>query len=78
MGKPDRKATGQWPTMDDINGSKTDVPGELDWGIGIGMVDDPGLECARFVNIFKNKQKYGRKGRAETTFRAEKCRYKDV
>lgn len=68
----------QYPNMDDINGSKTDVPGELDWGIGIGMVDDAGLELARFFNIFKNKQKYGRKGRAETTFNPEKCRYKDV
>lgn len=70
--------SGQWITMDNINGSKTDVPGELDWGIGIGMVDDIGMELARFFNIFKNKQKYGRKGRAEAVFTAEKCRYKDV
>ena len=69
---------GQWVNMDDINGSKTDVPGELDFGIGIGMVKEPGLELARFFNIFKNKQKYGRKGRAETVFTAEKCRYRDV
>lgn len=79
MGVAQAGATaGQWVTMDDINGSKTDVPGELDWGIGIGMVPDTGMELARFFNIFKNKQKYGRKGRAETIFRAEKCRYKDV
>ena len=68
----------QWPNMDDINGSKTDVPGELDWGFGIGIVDDTGMELARFFNIFKNKLKYGRKGRAEAIFTAERCRYKDV
>jgi hypothetical protein len=73
------KNSAQWITMDDINGSKTDVPGELDWGIGIGLVDDTGMELARFINIFKNKQKYGRKGRAECIiFYAEKCRYKDI
>jgi len=69
--------SGQWITMDNINGSKTDVPGELDWGIGIGMIDEPGLESKRFVNIFKNKMKYGRKGRGESTFDPERCRYKD-
>jgi len=79
MGVAQAGASGkQWINIDDINGSKTDVPGELDWGIGIGMVDDTGMESARFFNIFKNKQKYGRKGRAETVFFPEKCRYKDV
>ena len=72
------KNSAQWITMDDINGSKTDVPGELDWGVGIGLVDDTGMELARFINIFKNKQKYGKKGRAEVVFYAEKCRYKDI
>lgn len=79
MGVAQAGATaGQWITINDINGSKTDVPGELDWGIGIGMIDELGMELARFFNIFKNKQKYGRKGRAEAIFHAEKCRYKDV
>jgi replicative DNA helicase len=68
---------GQWVTMDNINGSKTDVPGELDWGIGIGMLDEPGMETTRFFNIFKNKMKYGRKGRGQVSFFPEKCRYKD-
>jgi hypothetical protein len=62
----------------DINASKTDVPGELDFGIGIGMLHEQGMELQRFVNIFKNKQKYGRKGREEVLFYAEKCRYKDI
>ena len=65
----------QWITMDNINASKTDVPGELDWGIGIGSVDEPGMETARFINVFKNKQKYGRKGRDQVSFNAETCRY---
>jgi hypothetical protein len=69
------KNTGQWPTMDNINASKTDVPGELDWGIGIGWIDEPGLEFIRFFNIFKNKMKYGRKGRGEATFSPGRCRY---
>jgi hypothetical protein len=68
----------QWLTDMDINASKTDVPGELDFGIGIGMLTEPGMELQRFVNIFKNKQKYGRKGRDEVQFFAEKCRYKDI
>jgi len=70
-------SAGQWPNMDDINGSKTDVPGELDWGFGIGFVEEKGLEMKRFFNIFKNKQKHGKKGRCETTFNPERCRYKD-
>jgi hypothetical protein len=68
---------GQWINMDNINGSKTDVPGELDWGIGIGMIDEVGMETARFVNIFKNKQKHGKKGRDEVRFNVDKCRYSD-
>lgn len=68
-------SAGQWITMDDINASKTDVPGELDWGIGIGMVHDPGMEHVRFVNVYKNK--YGRKGRAQVKFDPDTCRYKD-
>jgi hypothetical protein len=67
---------GQWVTMDDINGSKTDVPGELDWGIGIGLLNEAGLEFQRFFNIFKNKMKYGRKGRGTSTFTPDTCRYK--
>jgi hypothetical protein len=70
-------ANKQWLTMDNINASKTDVPGELDWGIGIGSVDEQGMETVRFINIFKNKLKYGRKGRDQVSFTAETCRYKD-
>ena len=81
MGVCQAGATGhnkQWLTDMDINASKTDVPGELDWGIGIGMLHEQGMELQRFINIFKNKQKYGRKGRDEVQFFAEKCRYKDI
>jgi hypothetical protein len=66
----------QWPTMSDINASKTDVPGELDFLILIGFVDETGMETVRFVNVGKNKLKYGRKGRDQVTFSAERCRYK--
>ena len=65
----------QWLTMDNINASKTDVPGELDWGIAIGALDEQGMETARFINVFKNKLKYGRKGRDQVSFSAETCRY---
>ena len=67
----------QWLSMDNINASKTDVPGELDWGIGIGFLDEPGMEFVRFLNVFKNKLKYGRKGRDDVTFTPETCRYSD-
>lgn len=76
VGQADVK-TGQWVTMDNINGSKTDVPGELDWGVGIGFLDEQGMEFVRFINVFKNKMKYGRKGRAQVSFNPETCRYKD-
>jgi hypothetical protein len=68
--------SGIWINMDNINGSKTDVPGELDWGMGIGFDSEPGMEFARFINIFKNKMKYGRKGRDQVSFDPETCRYK--
>lgn len=80
LGVAQAGATGhnkQWLTDMDINASKTDVPGELDFGIGIGMLHEQGMELQRFINIFKNKQKYGRKGRDDVLFYAEKCRYKD-
>jgi hypothetical protein len=67
----------QWLGDVHINASKTDAPGELDWGIGIGFLTEPGLEFKRFVNIFKNKNKYGRKGSAQVTFNPETCRYAD-
>jgi hypothetical protein len=67
----------QWLMDMDVNASKTDVPGELDWAIGIGFLLETGMENVRFINVFKNKQKYGRKGRAQVKFNPEKCRYYD-
>jgi hypothetical protein len=64
--------SGIWVNMNNINGSKTDVPGELDWGVGVGFDDEAGMEMVRFVNVFKNK---GRKGRAQVAFDPERCRY---
>ena len=68
----------QYPDDGDIHNSKTDVAGELDYGIGIGFVKDPGMEETRFINVFKNKKKYGRKGRGTCHFNADKCRYTDA
>lgn len=79
MGVAQADATGhnkQWLSFNQINASKTDVPGELDWGIGIGMLEENGMEFTRFINIFKNKQKYGVKGRDQVTFNPMRCRYK--
>lgn len=67
----------QWLNDVHINASKTDAPGELDFGIGIGFLLESGMESVRFINIFKNKNKYGRKGRAQVTFDPERCRYSD-
>jgi hypothetical protein len=64
--------SGIWVNMNNINGSKTDVPGELDWGVGVGFDDEAGMEMVRFVNVFKNK---GRKGRSQVAFDPERCRY---
>ena len=68
----------QYLAMDDVNGSKTDVPGESDWAFGIGMTDEPGMEALRFFNIFRNKMKYGRKGRCTADFNPTTCRYTDA
>lgn len=68
----------QYPDDGDIHNSKTDVAGELDYGIGIGFLKDPGMEETRFFNVFKNKKKYGRKGRGTAHFNADKCRYTDA
>lgn len=80
MGVAQADATGhnkQWLSFNQINASKTDVPGELDWGIGIGMLEETGMEFVRFINIFKNKMKYGLKSRDQVTFNPNRCRYKD-
>ena len=68
----------QWLTMEDINASKTDVPGATDWAFGIGYSNEPGMDDFRFFNIFRNKKKYGRKGRAQVKFNPDRCRYKDL
>jgi hypothetical protein len=65
----------QWLSDIHINASKTDAPGELDWGVGIGFLTEAGLEYKRFINIFKIK--HGRKGRSQVTFDPETCRYTD-
>jgi hypothetical protein len=64
--------SGIWITMNNINGSKTDVPGELDWGVGIGIDAEPGMETTRFVNVFKNK---GKTGQGSVQFDPDTCRY---
>ena len=77
VAQADQKAHNkEWLDDTMINASKTDVPGELDWGVGIGFLTETGMEYTRFINLFKNKQKYGRKGRAQVKFNPETCRYK--
>ena len=45
----------KWLTMEHMADSKTSKPAEADVIIGIGKVNDIGMETIRFLNIIKNK-----------------------
>ena len=60
-------------TLNNLDGSKVGIPGELDWALGIGSNKDrPGV---RFFNVAKNK---GRMGNGIMAFDDTICSYTDV
>lgn len=60
-------------TLNNLDGSKVGIPGELDWALGIGAnAERPG---ARFFNVAKNK---GRMGQGVMNFDDEISRYTDI
>lgn len=77
IGQADSNAEGrQWIGLNNLDGSKVGIPGELDWCLGIGKSNEPGYEYTRYLNIAKNKLS-PHYGRATVMFNVEKCRYDD-
>lgn len=78
LGQADSDAEGKkWIGLNNLDGSKVGIPGELDWCLGIGKNNDPGYENTRYLNIAKNKLS-PHYGRAEVIFNVKTCRYEDV
>jgi len=65
----------QWLSQTDMHNSKTDVAGETDWAIGIGMVNEPGMEYQRFLSLCRNKG--GPHARFQSYFDFNRCKYYD-
>lgn len=45
----------KWLVMNDVDRSHTAKQGEADWILGIGGVDNPGMEYERYLSLCKNK-----------------------
>ena len=68
----------KWINLNNIHNSKVDIPGELDFAIGIGASDKEGEEDVRFFHVCKNKLHEGEKGKFTALFEYDKCRYEDM
>jgi hypothetical protein len=77
LGQADNAAEGKkFLNLNNLDASKVNVPGELDWCLGIGKRNDAGYEEVRYLNICKNKL-LGRYGREQVTFDPLISTYKD-
>lgn len=65
----------QWLSQTDMHNSKTDVAGETDWALGIGVLNEPGMEYTRFLSLCRNKN--GPHTRSQVYFDFNRCRYYD-
>jgi hypothetical protein len=78
LGQADDASTNrQWLGLTNIDSSKVGIPGELDWALGVGFIDDPKFAAIRYLNVAKNKLT-GRRARKEVTFKMEHSRFSDV
>lgn len=64
----------KWLTLNNMDGSKVGVPGELDFAIGITASQVEGEERTRYISVCKNKLT-GRLGKDRTYLDIERCRY---
>lgn len=77
LGQADNAAEGRkWLHLNNLDSSKTAVPGELDFCLGIGKINDPGYEHARYFSVVKNKLT-GIYERATVYFDQGTCRFND-
>lgn len=77
LGQADNNAEGKRDLyLNNMDQSKTAIPGELDWCLAIGKKNNPGFENVRYFNICKNKL-LGRYGRDSIAFDPTTSRYED-
>lgn len=77
LGQADSDADGKkYPGLANLDGSKVGIPGELDWCMAIGKVEDAGYESVRFLNVCKNKLT-GKLGRGAVLIDIPLCRYRN-
>lgn len=62
--------------LGNLDGSKTGIPGELDWCLGMGAIEDAGFERMRYLNVCKNKMT-GKHGHGSVVMHKEICRFED-
>jgi hypothetical protein len=73
LGQADNAAENKkYLNLNNMDSSKVAIPGELDFCLGIGRVNDPGYENVRYLNVCKNKLT-GLYGSDQVTFEADKC-----
>lgn len=76
LGQADAKAENKRRlSLQNIDGSKVGIPGELDFAIGVSRIEDPGKEWVRYITICKNKLT-GNLGNAPAYLDRLKARYK--
>jgi replicative DNA helicase len=62
--------------LNNLDGSKVGIPGELDWCMGIGKLDDEAYAGTRFLSICKNKLR-GATGHGTVLLDVPRCRFMD-
>jgi hypothetical protein len=63
-------------TGSNMDASKTDIPGQCDWIIGIGKLEDRGYEEIRWLNVIKNKLT-GKYGSSQVLLKTNTGRFED-
>jgi len=60
--------------LNHMDSSKIGIPGELDFAIGVGSIEEIGYEEVRYLSVCKNKLK-GMHGKGEVTFKYKTCNF---
>jgi replicative DNA helicase len=77
VGQADAEADNRkFLTLNNLDGSKVGIPGELDWCMGIGKLDDEAYAGTRFLSICKNKLR-GATGHGIVLLDVPRCRFTD-
>jgi len=66
----------KWLTLNNMDGSKVGIPGELDFAIGLTPSMEDGMERVRYISVCKNKLT-GRLAKDRTYLNIERCRYEE-